>query len=416
MAASFQLTQNPSGHQIHNRQCFSPDGRFLYYDSRNDETRLAGSRALGRVETADGREEILYLAEDSCVGAVTCRPGDGMPAFIHGLPGLPYAPHARGGATLAVGGRLLRLDARDLSPPYTPGASRGGTHAFHWSPSGKLLSCTYNDALVPSTEAPHDLRTLAVLIPGRPVGVEDAAAPQEFSGTATLAIVVPVVPSPRPGSGELLRAFDEDWLDDRTLIFQGTLIDERGGLLTEIFSASLPDLAGHDSLPLRACPTGMPDLLEGVRIRRLTDTRMRKHPGVQGPRHWVRSSPDGKHVAFLARDDQGVVQIHRVSREGGGIEQITRLADPVQDVFDWSPCGRHLACIAGGRIHLIEAATGKSSALTSPAGDEDRPRYAVVFSPDGRHIATNRPTPHADGGSYLQIHLVDVPEQNQTSP
>lgn len=410
MAGSLQLTHAPAGHQIHNRQCFSPDGAFLYFDSRSDETRLADSRAIGRVALADGRTEILYRATGSCVGAVTCRRNDGMLAFIHGLPGMPYAPHARSAATLSAQGGMLRLDARDVSEPFTRGSSRGGTHAFHWSPSGALLSCTYNDAIVPVGEPPRDLRTLAVLVPGRPVTVEDAASPREFSGTATMALVVPVLPSPRPGSDELLRAFDEDWLDDRTMVFQGMVLAASGKPLTEIFSATLPGDMSTGALPPRASGSGLPDLLDGVRIRRLTRTEFRRHPGVQGPRHWVRSAPDGRHAAFLAKDGDGVVQIFQVPREGGEIRALSRLREPVQDVFDWSPCGRWLACVAGGRIHLIEAATGISRPLTEPAIPEERPRYAVVFSPDGRRIATNRPTLHADGRRHLQIHLVDVPQ------
>ena len=171
------LTTSPHGHQIHHRQVFSPDGRYIYYDSRNDETQLAASSFIGRVEIATGREEILYRVPDASsygpgVGAVTCNPVTGRLAFIHGLDKAsaaePYAAHRRSGASLTNGGELIRLDARDVTPPFTPGALSGGTHAHHWSPDGSRLSFTYNDALIPIRPAPADLRTVGIMIAGPP--------------------------------------------------------------------------------------------------------------------------------------------------------------------------------------------------------------------------------------------------------
>lgn len=407
-AGTLQLTHSPAGHQIHNRQCFSPDGRFIYYDSRNDETRLGDSRAIGRVEIATGRTEILHCSADTAIGAVTCHPHDLSLAFILGVPGLPYAAHQRGGATLSPAGDVLRLDARDVHPPFSRGASRGGSHAFHWSPDGTVLSFTYNDALGPQLPAPRDLRTIGILIPGQPVTIENPQPPNDFHGTATTALVVTVTSDPRLGSDEILRAFDEDWLDGRTLAFQGIVIRENGDLLTEVFLAELPaDLVA--AVP-RAAAAGeaMLPTLSGVRIRRLTHTEDRRHPGIQGPRHWLRASPDGKAIAFLAKNNAGTVQIHSVARAGGEPTLISRLANPVQDVFDWSPCGKFLACIANGSVQLIDASTGRAHPLTVPLDEDQRPRYAATFSSDGKWIATNIPTPHPEGGTFLQIHLVKV--------
>ena len=409
-AATLQLTQARAGHQIHNRQCFSPDGRFIHYDSRNDETRLGDSRVIGRVEIATGRTEILHRTTDTAIGAVTCHPREPRLAFILGLPGLPYAAHQRGGATLSPSGDVLRLDARDVHPPFTCGASRGGSHAFHWSPDGSVISFTYNDALAPRLPAPRDLRTIGILISGRPVTVDHPLPPHDFDGTATTAMVVPVTSDPRPGSDDILRAFDEDWLDGRTLAFQGMVLRENGDPLTEVFLAELPaDLVA--AVPGAAnAGDPMPPVLSGVRIRRLTRSGELAHPGVQGPRHWVRASPDGETIAFLAKDDAGIVQIHKVPRAGGKATPLSRLGHSVQDVFDWSPCGNFLACIAGGRVQLVDVANGHARQLTPPRGDDRRPRYATVFSPDGKWIATNQPTPHPDGGIFLQIHLLEVPK------
>ncbi len=410
------LTQSPAGHQIHNRQCFSPDGRFIYYDSRNDETQLALSHAIGRVEISTRREEILHHSGNIPIGAVTCHPLEPKLAFILGIPGLSYAPQLRSGATLDPDNNPIRLDARDVTPPFTAGTLRGGTHAFHWSPSGAHVSFTYNDALTPSKTAPHDLRTIGILIPGNPITVPNPSYPLDFNGTATTCLVVPVTPNPRPGSNDLLRAFDEDWIDDHTLAFQGTIKTSTGTIITELFLATIP------TNPLNHLPSSentaatMPATLGGTTIRRLTNTENTTHPGIQGPRHWVRTSPDRKSIAYLAKDTNGVVQIQRASIDGSKVSQITRLTQSIQDVFDWSPDGKHLACIAGNQLLLINASTGLATPITDPAPPSLSPRYAAVFSPDGKSIATNCPTPHPDGHTYLQIHIFPLNSKELNHP
>ena len=146
----------------------------------------------------------------------------------------------------------------------------------------------------------------------------------------------------------------------------------------------------------------------GITIRRLTETADRKFPGIQGPRHWVRPSPDRSRIAFLAKDEQGIVQIFAVGPEGGAPMPMSRLTESVEGPFDWSPDSRFLACSAGGRIQRIAAATGQAEVLTEryPAGQH--PRYSVTYSPDGRLIAFNRLLPHPDGGSFLQIAVLDA--------
>ena len=407
------LTTSLHGHQIHNRQVFSPDGRFIYYDSRNDETQLATSTFIGRVEIATGKEEILYrvvkpTASGPGVGAVTCNPVTGRLAFIHGLTNAsatqPYAAHRRCGGSLTSDGQFVHLDARDVTPPFTPGALSGGTHAFHWSPDGTRISFTYNDALIPIRPAPDDLRTVGIMIPGRRVTVTDPAADLEFSGDAFATIVAPVTATPKPGSDEISRAFDEAWLDTTRLAFQGTVRAVSGQPVTELFLATLPsELAA--AIPQANAPPLPPP---GVSIRRLTHSAERKFPGVQGPRHWVRPAPDRSVIAFLAKDEQGIVQIFAVSPDGGDIQQLSRLAQSVETPFDWSPDSKFLACSAGGRIRLIEVATGTDRTLTEVRPPGQEPRYSVTFSPNGHLIAFNRLLPHPNGGDFLQVQVLEL--------
>ena len=67
----------------------------------------------------------------------------------------------------------------------------------------------------------------------------------------------------------------------------------------------------------------MPSPPLGVAQRRLTFTAEPKFPGLQGPRHWLRSSPHGVRIAFLAKDNPGIVQLWTVSPNGGAPTQLT---------------------------------------------------------------------------------------------
>lgn len=408
------LTTTPTGHQIHHCQVFSPDGRFIYYDARNDETMLAASCLIGRVELATGQEQILYQVTNAAphgpgVGGVTCDPVNGRLAFIHGLANAsaaePYAPHRRCGMSLDANGKIIHLDARDLTEPITPGALRGGTHAFHWAPDGNRLSFTYNDAMAPLRPAPYDLRTVGVMTPGHPVGVAAATPGTEFSGDAFATLLVPVTPTPTPGSDELLRAFDEGWLDPGHLAFFGILRTASGTDLTEVMLAEVPPDPGVTTFRSAA----LPEPPHGITIRRLTHTDQRRYPGVQGPRHWVRPAPDGSLVAFLAKDDRGIVQIFAVAPAGGELRQLSRLEVSVASPFAWSPDSKFLACAAGGCVQLIEAVSGQARALTEPGPPDQAPRYSVCFSPTGNRVAYNRLLPHPAGGSFLQVVVCDLP-------
>lgn len=406
------LTSAPHGHQIHHDQAFSPDGRWIHFDARADETRLAASAWIGRVELATGRVEVLHRVNGPVppapgVGAVVASPADGRLAFIQGLPDAspenPYAVHRRCGRTLAADGSPAHLDARHPVASPVPGALRGGTHAFAWSPDGRRLSFTYNDATVGAVPAPADLRTVGVMELGRPVDVP--AGPGAFAGQAFATVVAAVRPDPAPGSDQLLRAHDEAWVDASRLAFLGVVRAADGSLLTEVFLAELPARLSAATF----APSGPPRPPTDIPLRRLTRTERRAHPGVQGPRHWVRPSPDRSLIAFLAKDDAGIVQIHAVPVAGGEVRALSRLPVSVDAPFSWTPDGHRLACSAGGRLWVVDVATGRAEALTAAAPRGQEPRHAVLVSPDGKTVATNRFLPGADGHAHAQIVLVDLP-------
>src|SRR6185436_10500160 len=135
----------------------------------------------------------------------------------------------------------------------------------------------------------------------------------------------------------------------------------------------------------------------------------RKFPGIQGPRHWLRSSPDGSRIAFLMKDDDGVVQLWTVSPNGGEPKQLTRNPWPIASAFTWSPDGRWIAHVMDGWVCRTDAVTGETQRLTSRSDESSAPRpEACVFSPDGKKIAFVR---RVGSGSeaFNQICVVSLP-------
>src|SRR5262249_3447709 len=144
--------------------------------------------------------------------------------------------------------------------------------------------------------------------------------------------------------------------------------------------------------PLEGTPTTRPSPPLGTRQRRLTFTEDRRFPGLQGPRHWLRSSPDGAAIAFLMRDEGGIVQIWTISPNGVKPRQLTHNQFDVASAFSWSPGGTWISYVAGSSIFVIHTTSGATTRLTPRTAETVAPRpEACVFSPDGSRIAYIRP-------------------------
>jgi len=171
-----------------------------------------------------------------------------------------------------------------------------------------------------------------------------------------------------------------------------------------VFIADLPeDLTQTGESPLAGTATTRPSPPRGVVQRRLTFTAEHKFPGLQGPRHWLRCSPDGSRIAFLMKDDAGIVQLWTVSPDGGSPTQLTHNPWPIASAFTWSPDGRHLTHVMDNSVFLTDVATGQSQRLTERTDDENAAlAEACVFSPDGKQIAFMRRM-DADGRRFSQI-------------
>jgi Tol biopolymer transport system component len=179
------------------------------------------------------------------------------------------------------------------------------------------------------------------------------------------------------------------------LAFQGQVLSAKGEPYSEVFIVDLPDdVTKAGDGPLCGTETRAPCPPRGTVQRRLTFTADRRYPGLQGPRHWLRSSPDGSQIAFLMKDDAGIVQLWTISPSGGSLRQVTTNQWPVASTFTWSPDGRRIAHVMDNSVCITAVATGQTNRLTPRTDDASSPRSeACVFSPDGKSIAFMRRLP-----------------------
>ncbi|MBN2296224.1 MAG: DUF3748 domain-containing protein [Pirellulales bacterium] len=428
-AAERQLTHTAHGHILTNVGVWSADGRWIVYDVRSDP---AGSvfdgKRIERVNVTTGEVQTLYTSKSgACCGVVTASPVDNRIVFIHGpenpTPDWSYNAWHRRGVIVDAGNpdEAITLDARDLTPPFTPGALRGGTHVHTFSPDGKWVAFTYEDHVLANLgdSGEHDLnqRNVGVSVPSTTVAA-GVGHPRNHDGSHFTVLVTRTVNHPRPGSDEINRAFEDSWIGSdgyirkdktrqrRAIAFQGQVVVDNGQPVNEVFVVDLPsDLCRAGDAPLEGTATKRPAPPKGVVQRRLTFTTDRKYPGIQGPRHWLRSSPDGSRIAFLMKDDEGVVQIWTVSPNGGEPVQLTHNQHDISSAFTWSPDGRWIAHVMDNSVCVTDTASGKTVRLTNKTDDRHAPRpEACVFSPDGKLIAYVRPV-MISGQAWNQISV-----------
>ncbi|MEO8271432.1 MAG: DUF3748 domain-containing protein, partial [Aureliella sp.] len=402
-----QITSDSNNHILTNANVWSNDGKWIYYDVRSDPAgNLFDGSRIERVHVASGTVETVYESQrDACVGVATASPATDRIVFIHGpedpTPDWNYnAWHRRGVIIDGVANdNLINIDARDVMPPFTPGALRGGSHVHTFSADGQWIAFTYEDHVLAQLDAfaereatDHERNSRqigvsvpAVFLPGNRV-VVDNRHPRNHSGSYFSVVVSNTVDQPNPGSDQICRACEEAWVGTagylrvdgqrqrRALAFQGEVVALDGQHLNEVFLLDLPDdLTRAGDGPLEGTETTRPRPPYGVVQRRLTFTVARKYPGIQGPRHWLRSSPDGSRIAFLMRDDLGVVQLWTVGPGGDHVTQLTRNDHEIASAFTWSPDGRWIAHVMDTSVCVTNTSTGETLRLTKSVGPAEAP-------------------------------------------
>lgn len=412
-----QLTNDPNyHHDLDNNDNFSPDNQWLVYDTRTDEGGIAASARIEKVNISSGEKKIVYEVTNNQpwgpgAGAVSYSPVTNAVVFIHGLPSVteanPYQQWRRTGVIIDenLAGRRIFMDARDITPPYTKGALRGGTHRHEWSGDGQWIGYTYNDAVMKaledSTGQKHNLRTIGVSKQTTPVILEKDATGENISGEWFSALVVKVTPTPQAGSDEISHAAGDSWVGTKgyekpdgsrqlARAFIGTVKDKNGKNVDEVFIVDIPDdisIAG-ESGPLEGTATAMPMPPKGTVQRRLTFTADSNHPGCVGI---VRTSPDGQSLAFLAKDNKGILQIFTINPDGKNLTQVTYHESAVEGNVRWHPSGKTLYYVHNGSI-VSCTTTNKTfekrhKVLTAPTAPSPT---NLVISHDGNTIAFNR--------------------------
>jgi hypothetical protein len=429
-----QITFSAKNHELDtNNDNFSADGRFLCYDTR--ETFGPGidrGRTIEKVEIASGRETVIYAPPFSTgelaapgLGAVSFHPREDKVAFIHGPPlellatRGPYAKTNRNGAEVRADGsqQLQWLDYRDVATDREtlPGAHRGGTHSHQYSRAGRRVGCTYDDALLPQYE-----RTVGYLEenPRAPGGV-----------THWFAVLVPVVPNGRAKPGEIERAAEDAWVDaaGTKRAFIGRVRNEDGETFEQsLFVADVPldvDITTADAGSARRYPRPP----KGVSIRRLT------HSFAAGTAY---ASPDGKRIAYFARDAQGATQVFVIPENGSDRAknpqlrpvQLTHLRNVGANSLRWHPSGGALSVVSDGGIAVVCAKPGLNfgQAVFLTAAHDGQARHEAVWSPTGGLLAFNKSVPTRDangnpafnyaGKDFTQIFTLAVPELRTLFP
>lgn len=429
-----QLTNQPRGHFLNQRQAFSPDDKWLVFDNRNEDSKIGENGSIQVVNVETKKLETVYKLDNQNefgpgVGAASFHPLKNEIVFIHGLMnasgGNPYGFTARFGMQLMLGDSVKSkpMEARDVIPPYTKGALRGGSHAYAYSSDGNLVSFTYNDAVLAKQSERdadiQDLRTVGAFIEGKPVDIQGLHDDENFSGDRFAVLLAKVVAHPKPGSNEILKAYEECWVGDsgytrldgkqqKGLAFLGDLMTASGEKITEVYITDIPsDMTGFIESVDAGSHTALPSVPKGVVQRRLTYTEQSPYPGVQGPRQWLRSSPDGNSIYFYKKDDQGIVQIHGVSPKNGGIKQITNNGFSPDTAFGLSSDGKFLAYGAGESLFISRVSDGATVRVLEAKGSDYSDLSNINWSNSGYTLAYNRKVNHG-GQAFFQVFILNL--------
>ncbi len=415
-----QISFGNKNHALDNNDNFSPDGKFLCYDTRGTvyNENLANSKSIKKIEISTGIETVLWepeyvTGEEAAPGvaAVSWHPSKNKVIFIHG-PLLDevadrgyYGIRNRTGVEVSADGKgtITKVDMRDVSiaRPTTPGAQRGGTHRHEYSRNGNRIGFTYDDILQQKQN-----RTIGYMELNK-------KAPEGF--THYFAVLLKTAEQGKSKSGEIEKAYGDSWVDSagKMRAFIGDVRAENGiDYDTSLFVADIADdvditssfSGNNDEYPLPP---------KGIVIRRLT------HNDWAGG--IVRGSFDGKRIAYLAKDKSGVIQVFVIAVNGSDLsadktkhpQQATHFSSDASSLR-WHPSNDWIFSILDGNVAVTVIKPGENFGKTIQLTNNEQQRNNLVVSPDGKRLAytvftsaKNNSTEKLDK-EYRQIFVLEL--------
>ncbi len=419
-------------HSLDNNLNWSPDCRWIAYDTRAFSGGISNTLTLEKVNIYSKEIVVMYSAPNALpldgfgpgTAAVSFFPVIDRVIAIRGIDGVQYGGTARFGAMISPtkGGKgpydFVISDARDATAPFTPGALRGGTHRHEPSGDGQWIGFTYNDSVMEALG--NNLRTIGVTKLGIPVNTDDALGNHDGVGFTVLVVKVKAQAEITPGSDDIYQGSDDSWVGERgykkpdgtwqrARAFIGRTLSSAGSELREVFIVDIPEditVAGPDG-PLEGTATTFPMPPAGTVQRRLTHSTS-NCGGI------IRCSLDGSQIAFV-RDSQ----IWLVSPLGGDAVQATSISTGVSKPW-WDPNGDYIYCISDNSIWMTnvipgDANFGQSTRLTDPDLYPGASPDALCVSPNGQWIAFNRSFDRGDGVNVKQIYIAPAARTSSLS-
>ncbi len=388
-----QITFSEKNHVLDNNDNFSPDDKFLCFDTRGTvfNNNLANCKSIEKVEIATGIATVIWNPESITgehaapgVAAVSYHPFENKVVFIHG-PFLDeveergyYGIRNRTGVEVTADGKqnLVKVDMRDVSidKPTIQGAQRGGTHRHEYSRNGKRIGFTYDDYL----NEDYD-RTIGYM------EINDKA-PEGYTHYFTVLVKPAKKGESKPG--EIEKASSDSWVDSSGTkrAFIGKVRAKNGvDYETSLFVAEIPD-----SVDITTAFSGngnvYPTPPKGINICRLTHSKWAD--GI------VRGSYDGKNIAYLSLDANNIKQVFVIPTDGSDIDtdinkqpkQVTFFDNDASSVR-WHPSDNWIFSVSKGNIAVTYVGKGNNFGKTFFLTSDNQKRDQLVVSHTGNSIA-----------------------------
>ena len=411
-----QITFSPKNHALDNNDNFSPDGKYLCYDTRGTvyNENLANCKSIEKVNISTGEETVLWkpnfvTGEEAAPGvaAASYHPTTNKVIFIHG----PFLDEIkkrgyysiRNRSAIEVDGdgegKMIKVDYRDIeNKSSTPGAHRGGTHRHEYTRKGNRIGFTYDDFIIQDYD-----RTIGFM-------EKNENAPQGYTHYFSLILKPAKKGEAKPG--EIEKAWDDSWVDSAGTmrVFIGKVRNaNKIDYDYDIFVADIP-LNVDITTAYSGSQNEYPRPAKGISIRRLTNGM--KADGI------VRASFDGKMIAFTAEDNAGTLQIFLIASDGS-MKKPLKITDFSQNAYAvrWHPGGDWVFSLCGGDIYATNVYDFEN-AFSFKLNEERITRDELVVSHDGNLLAYDARVPTRDketklvkdaaGKDFTQIFIMEI--------